>query len=139
MNNQNFEKKLIDMTKPEISQLKHEDMLANTIINAKDKSVMSLWWLSVPLFIIMMLLMKSMYMPGSDLIANIHELAGRQKYMSLIFFLIAPSVLIILNALSVRKVYFLSGNPRTIKFLEFVWLNMVIIVLCVFILVIYSF
>jgi hypothetical protein len=138
MENQNFEKKLFDMTKPEISRLKHEDMLANAIINAKDKSVLSLWWLSIPLFIIMMLIMKSIYMPGSDLINNIHELAGRQKYVSLIFFLIVPSLLIIFNAFSIRKVYFLSGSPRTIKFLEFVWLNIAIIALSVTILIIYS-
>jgi len=33
------------MTKPEIQGLKHESMLADAITNAKDKSVVSWWWL----------------------------------------------------------------------------------------------
>jgi len=138
MEKQNFEKKLTAMTKPEIHQLKHEDMLAHAIINAKDKSVVGWWWLSVPLFIIMMLLMKSFYMPGTSLITSIHELAGKEKYISLIFFLIAPLVLILVNILTIRKIYFLSGSPKSMNFLENVWFNVLIIVITVLILIIYS-
>jgi hypothetical protein len=138
MEKQNFEKKLTDMTKPEIPNFKHEDMLASAIINAKDKSVVGWWWLSVPLFIIMMLLMKSFYMPGTYLITSIHELAGKEKYMLLVFFFIAPLVLIIVNILTIRKIYFLSGSPKSMSFLETVWFNVLIIVLSVLILIIYS-
>jgi hypothetical protein len=138
MEKQNFEKKLTEMEKPEIYPLKHEDMLANAIINAKDKSVVSWWWLSIPLFIIAMLLMKSVYMPGTTLISNIHELASREKYMSLIYFLISPIVLIVVNAFSIRKIYYLTGSPKSMNFLETVWLNILIIALSVLILLIYS-
>ena len=138
MEEQNFEKKLSEMTKPKITHLKHEDLLASAIINAKDKSVVSLWWLSVPVFIILMLMMKSLYMPGSTLISNIHDLAIRQKYISLAFFLVAPIVLIIFNVFSIRKVYFLSGSPKSINFLEIVWSNVLIIVLSILVLIIYS-
>jgi len=138
MEKQNFEKKLTDMTKPEIPNLKHEDMLAGAIINAKDKSVVGWWWLSVPLFIIIMLLMKSFYIPGTSLITGIHELAGKEKYMSLVFFLISPLVLIIVNILTIRKIYFLSGSPKSMSFLEIVWFNVLIIALSVMILIIYS-
>src|SRR5665811_2056264 len=110
MEKQDFEKKLEAMTKPEIQGLKHESMLADAIINAKDKSVVSWWWLSVPVFIILMLMMKSTFMPGTTLISNMHELESSQKYISLIFFLISPLVLIIINAFSIRKIYFLSGS-----------------------------
>jgi hypothetical protein len=137
MEKENFEKKLEKMTKPEIPQLKHEDMLANAIINAKDQSVVSWWWLSVPIFIIMMLLMKSFYMPGTSLISNIHELAVKEKYMSLIFFFISPIVLIIVNILSIRRIYYLSGNTKSVNFLETVWFNVLIIFLSVLILIIY--
>lgn len=34
-----FEETLINMTKPQVSQLKHEDMLAKAVTRAKDKSV----------------------------------------------------------------------------------------------------
>ena len=138
MEEQNFEKKLTEMTKPEITHLKHEDLLAAAIINAKDKSVVSFWWLSVPVFIILMLMMKSLYMPGSTLISNLHDLAIRQKYISLVFFLVAPIVLIIFNVFSIRKVYFLSGSPKSINFLEIVWSNVLIIVLSILVLIIYS-
>jgi hypothetical protein len=138
MEKHNFEKKLAEMTKPEIKQLKHEDMLANAIINAKDKSIVSWWWLCIPVFIILMLLMKSVYMPGTALITNIHELAGREKYMSLIFFLISPIVLIIINAFSIRKIYFLSGSPKSLNFLQTVWFNIMNIFLSVLIILIYS-
>jgi hypothetical protein len=138
MEKQNFEKRLKDMTKPDIKELKHENMLADAIINAKDKSVVSWWWLSVPLFIILMMLMKSIYMPGTTLITNIHELAGREKYMSLVFFLISPVVFIIVNVFSIRKIYFLSGSPKSMNFLEIIWFNILIIALSVLILLIYS-
>lgn len=137
MEKQNFEKRLKDMTKPDIKDLKHENMLADAIINAKDKSVVSWWWLSVPVFIILMLLMKSFYMPGTTLITGLHELAGREKYMSLIFFLISPTILIVVNVFSIRKLYFLSGSPKSLNFLEIVWFNIVIIALSVVILLIY--
>jgi hypothetical protein len=113
-------------------------MLADAIINAKDKSVVSWWWLSVPVFIILMLMMKSTFMPGTTLISNMHELESNQKYMSLIFFLISPLVLIILNAFSIRKIYFLSGSPKSINFLGTIWVNILIIAFSVLILIIYS-
>jgi hypothetical protein len=138
MEKQNFEKKLEAMTKPEIQGLKHESMLADAIINAKDKSAVSWWWLSVPVFIILMLMMKSTFMPGTTLLSNMHELEGSQKYMSLIFFLISPLVLIIINAFSIRKIYFLSGSPKSINFLGTIWFNILIIGFSVLILIIYS-
>jgi hypothetical protein len=138
METQNFEKKLTEMTKPEIPPLKHQDMLAKAIINAKDKSVVSWWWLSVPGFIVLMLIMKSLYMPGATLVASIHDLANREKYISIVFFLVSPVALIVANAISIRRIYFLSGSPKSINFLETIWLNILIIVLSVFVLIVYS-
>jgi hypothetical protein len=138
MEKQNFEKELSEMKKPVMPVLKHEAILSDAIINAKDKSVVSLWWLSVPLFIIMMLLMKSFYMPGSTLLSGLHELAAGNKYLSFVFFLISPIILILVNTLTIRKIYFLSGSPRSFHFLWIVWLNIVIIGLSAVILIIYS-
>lgn len=138
METQDFEKKLSEMTKPEMPQLKHENMLANAIINARDKSVVSWWWLSVPVFIILMLMMKSTFMPVTTLISNMHELESSQKYMSLIFFLISPVVLIIINVASIRKIYLLSGSPKSFHFLWSAWFNILIISVSILILIIYS-
>lgn len=138
MKKDNFEVKLTEMTKPEISHLKHEDMLGNAIVNAKDKSVVSLWWLSVPAFIVLMLIMKSIYMPGTTLVSNMNEMAVRNKLVSIVFFLISPVVLIIINALSIKKIYFLSGSPKSATFLQAVWLNIMVIAFAVVVLIMYS-
>jgi hypothetical protein len=138
MENEKFEKKLKEMKKPEVTHLKHEDMLSNAISNAKDKSVVSLWWLSIPLFITAMLMMKSMYMPGTSLISNLKELAASQRYIFIVFFIASPLVLILVNILTIRKIYVLSGSPKSLNFLEAVWVNVLMIVLSVLILIIYS-
>jgi hypothetical protein len=138
MKNDNFEMKLTEMTKPGIPHLKHEVMLGNAIANAKDKSVVSLWWLSVPAFIILMLIMKSVYMPGSTLVSNMNEMEQQNKFVSIIFFLISPLVLIIINAFSIRKIYFLSGSPKSASFLQSVWLNIIVIAFAAGVLIIYS-
>ena len=83
--------------------------------------------------------MKSFYMPDSTLISGIHEWAGKERFLSVLAFLILPVVFIILNAISIRRIYFLSGNPKTIYFLQAVWFNVLIIIFSIFILVIYSF
>lgn len=137
MKNKNFEMKLSEMSKPEINQLKHQDMLAKAIINAKDSSVVSLWWLSIPLFIVAMLMMKSYFMPGSSLVSNIKDLALREKYIYHTFFLIAPVALILFNGIIIKRVHFLSGSPRSMDFLKDVWYNVVIIALSAVILIIY--
>ena len=139
MEKENFEKKLSDMTKPEIPDLKHEDMLASAIINAKDKSIVGWWWLSVPAFVILMLMMKSVFMSGTTLISNIHEMESTQKYMSIIFFLISPLILIIINAFTIKRIHFLSGSPKSVNFLGTVWYNVLIIILSLLILIIYLF
>ena len=90
METQNFEKQLTEMEKPEIHNLKHEDILSGAIINAKDKSVVSWWWLCVPIFILLMLMMKSTFMPGTTLISNMHDLESKQKLISVAFFLVSP-------------------------------------------------
>jgi hypothetical protein len=138
MEKDNFEMKLNEMTKPEIPHMKHEDMLAKAIVNEKDKSVVSLWWLSVPAFIVLMLVMKSVYMPGTTLVSNMKEMELQNKFVSIVFFLISPIVLILINALSIRKIYFLSGSPKSATFLQFVWLNIMVIVFAVVVLIMYS-
>ena len=97
METNNFEEKLSQMTKPEVNQLRHQEMVADAISNAKDRSVVNWWWLSIPLYIIAALLMKTAFMPKTTLISNIHEFAGKEKYSSLLFFLILPAMSIIIN------------------------------------------
>jgi len=137
MKMENFEEQLIHMSKPKISELKHQDMLANYITKAKDKSVLSLWWLSIPLFIMAALIMKTLFMPYTSFISNLHEVTGKEKYISFFFFFIVPVVFIFINAISMRRIYFLSGNPKVISFLAIVWFHIIIIMACLFTIIIY--
>lgn len=133
-----FEETLLQMTKPEVSRLKHQDILAKAITKAKDKSILSWWWLSIPLYILATLLMKSFFMPSTTLISNLNDLTGKQKYSSVLFFAVLPVIFIIINFMSIKNIYFLSGSPKSINFLKSVWFNVLIIIVSVLILIIYS-
>ena len=54
---------LSEMSKPEVQDLKHQKALADLIVRGKRKIVLSLWWLSVPVFVIAALLMEQFYKP----------------------------------------------------------------------------
>jgi|ERR1022692_3354438 hypothetical protein len=133
----NLDEQLIKMRKPTISQLKHQDMLAKAITSAKDKSVLSVWWLSIPLYILATLLMKSYFMPSTTLFSNLHELAKKMKYSSILFLFVIPVVFILINFISIRKVYFYSGNPKTTVFIKAIWFNILIMFASLIILIIY--
>ena len=68
-----FEEKLLKMTKPEVDKLKHESMLAQEIIKAKEKSVLSLWWISLPLYVVAMFLMKALFDPEGNFFLYLYE------------------------------------------------------------------
>lgn len=133
-----FEEKLIKMTKPEVTRLIHEDALATVITKAKEKSVISLWWLIIPLYLIATLLMKTFFIPQTTLLSNIHELTSKERYTSVLFFLVLPILFIIINLITVRKIHFLLGNPKSIAFLKVVWFNVLIIVSSMLVLIIFS-
>lgn len=138
MKMENFEDKLTRMTKPEVNQLKHQNMLANSISKAKDGSVLSLWWLSIPLYIIAVLLMKTVFMPHTTLFSNLHDLTEKNKYSSLLVFLLFPLIFITINIISIRKTYFLLGSAWTVNFFKAVWANILVIICSIIVLIIYS-
>lgn len=138
MEKEDFEEKLMQMSKPEVNKLKHQDILAKAIANAKDKTVLSWWWLIIPLYVILMLFMKTLFMPDTTLISNIHDLTTRQKFVTYIFFLILPIFFIFFNITSIRKVYHLSGNPKSFIFLKSVWFNIMMILFSILILIVFS-
>ena len=138
MEKENFEQKLTGMTKPEVNQLKHQEMLYDAISRAKDKSVLSWWWLSIPVYLVAALFMKTLYMPNTTLVSNLHELTGREKYSSVLFFLVLPLIFIVLSFISIRKIKYLSGSPISVNFLRKVWFNIIIVIISVLVIIIYS-
>jgi hypothetical protein len=133
----NFEENLINMSKPEISHLKHQDMLANAIINAKDKSVVSLWWVSIPLYLLAAFAMKSIYFPQTTWISTFRELTSKQGYLAVLLFIVLPVILIIINSLTIRQLYFLYGNTKLSLLIKTVLAQILIIILSLLILLFY--
>lgn len=138
MEMKNFEEILINMSKPEISQLKHQDMLAKAIINAKGKSVVSFWWLCIPLYLMAAFAMKSIYFPQTPLISTFRELTDQKGYMAVLLFVVLPVILIIINLLTIRQLFFLYGNTKVTRFIKTVLAQILIIILSLLILIIYE-
>jgi hypothetical protein len=134
MATENFEDILENMEKPGVPELKHATMLPGMIAKAKDRSVVSLWWLFVPLYVIAALLMKSFYVPGTSLTSLLHEFAGSKIYTSVLIFYILPVLLIIINIISIRQLYFLYSSLTKTGFLKMAWSQLVIIIVSLLVL-----
>jgi hypothetical protein len=132
METQDFENKLSQMKKPEVSNLEHQAILAEAIIKAKDKLVLSSWWLSIPMYIIAAFIMKSIYMPQTTLLISLHEFAAKQKLLAILLFIVVPILFIILNFISIRNTYKISGS------LKYAWLNLLIILFSILLLLIFT-
>ena len=137
MATQNFEDILNNITKPEVPELKHEAMLSKIIIKAKSKSVVSLWWLCIPLYIIAALLMKSFYVQGTSLISNLHQLTDSKSYTSVLLFIVLPVLFIIINVLSIKQLFFLYSSLTKTSFLKLIAVHVFIILLSLLVLLIY--
>jgi hypothetical protein len=134
METSEFEKKLHDMSKPEIDQLSHQNLVAHAISQAKDKSIVGLWWLAIPAFLIAMLWMKSTYMPQQCFFTILKEtISGQPPLMEFIFYFV-PVTLTVLNAWTIKKVNYLLGGPGIFKLFQAVGQNVVMILLALFIL-----
>jgi len=132
-----FEETLSGMTTPEVPELKHQALLADAIARGKSTSVLSLWWISIPIYVTALFLMKSAYMRNTTLLSNLHEFFARSRYLAAGFFVVAPAVLIVMNAASIRRIYFLSGSPRSAAFIRETWFQAAVIVASLIVLFIY--
>jgi hypothetical protein len=99
---EDFEKMMTEISKPEIKQLKHQDLLADQIMQSKNRTVLSFWWLLIPLYIITTLTMKTLYMKTS-LKQEIGLFKTNNPIMSILLFLMVPVLTIIFNAFISRK------------------------------------
>lgn len=134
METSEFENKLHHMSKPEINQLSHQNLVAHAISRAKEKSVVSLWWLAIPAFVIIMLWMKSMYMPQHRFFTYLKETISGQPPLMVFIFYFVPVILTLVNAWTIKKTNYLLGGPGIFKLLQAVGHNVVMILLALFIL-----
>jgi hypothetical protein len=84
------------LSKPEINDLKHQNLLSEEIIHAKNRHAMSLWWLLIPLYVIATLTMKTLYMKTS-IKQEIILFKANNQVLSALLFLISPVLIIIFN------------------------------------------
>ena len=134
---ESFEEKLRQLTKPDISGLKHDYALSKAIMKAGDSSAVGLWWLGIPLYIVAVLLMKSLFVPHTTLFSNLHEFVVGNHWLAIGLFVAVPAVFIVVNALVIRTVHLAAGRQWTIGFVRVVWLNLAIILLSFFIIAVY--
>ncbi len=132
-----FEEILNDMSKPEIGGLKHEDMLAKGITRIKDTSTVSLWWVSIPVYLATAFAMKSFYTPHLSMAAAFHEMFGIKSYTGVPLFLVLPIILIIINLVNTRQLFFLYGNSKRLAFLKLIYTEILIIIVSLVVLLIY--
>jgi len=128
---------LNEMTKPEIGELKHEDMLAKGITKIKDKSTVSLWWVSIPVYLVAAFVMKSFYTPHLSIASAFHEMFGIKSYIGVLLFLVLPIILIIINLINAKQLFFLYGNSKRTAFLKMIYIETLMIILSLIVLLIY--
>ncbi len=134
---ENFEETLSKMTKPEISELKHEDMLPGIIMKAKDKSVVSFWWLCIPLYVIAAFVMKSLFVPNASFLSVFNELASSKRYTAILLFFVLPLILIAVNLLSIKQLTFLYASLKRKEFIKTIFVELLIIIFSLLVLIIY--
>jgi hypothetical protein len=133
----NFENILNNMTKPDVPELKHEDMLPGMIMKAKGKTAVSFWWLIIPLYVIAAFVMKSFYMPGSSFISILHQATNSNSYITVLLFLVLPIILTIANVLTIKQLFFLYGSLKKEAFIKIIVVELLIILLSLLVIIIY--
>ncbi|MHA4811432.1 hypothetical protein ACX0G9_25250 [Flavitalea flava] len=124
------------MSKPKVSDLKHQDMLGDAISQAKRKMVLSIWWLSVPLFLITSLVMETLYKTGTTLNSGLHQLTAHNPILPVLSLLLLPMCIMLVNALHVTKVYRIL-RPGRQELISMTWQNLLMIIISLIILIIY--
>ena len=108
-----FEKMLVNLSKPEVKELSHQHVLADQIIQAKNKHALSFWWLLIPIYVIAMLAMKTFYVKTS-LKEEINSFRTFHPLLAFSFFILGPIIFILFNSFLVRRT--LSGVVLTVLF-----------------------
>ena len=112
-------------------------MLSKMIMKVKDKSVVSFWWLCIPLYIIAAFLMKSSYIPKTTFISILHEFTNTKGYIAVLIFFVLPVLLIVINLITIKQLRFLFSGLTKTEFLKNIVTQIVIMLFSLFVLTIY--
>jgi hypothetical protein len=127
---------LTGMSKPEVPHLKHQEALTDLIIRSKRKITLSLWWLSVPVFVIAVLLMEQAYKPGSTLWSSIRKLKDRHSTQSALLLFLLPLVVCAIQLLQLRKYHLIRQSPWRVR-TNAIWVHLLLIFLSLITILIY--
>ena len=124
-----FKEILEEMSKPEINELKHQELLEKAINTAEEKSVISFWWIIIPLYVIAAMLMKSYFVKESSFFLGFHELTDRESYTAVLIFAVLPLIIIIVNIATLSQLYFHYPKSGLAKVLKVVLSNVILIII----------
>ena len=127
-NTSNFERKLSNMSKPDLPNLAHEGNQEKAVMSAKEKQVLSFWWLCIPVYIIAAMLMKTLYNPQASFHSGIHT--ANPNYTGILLFVVLPVLVIVINLVSIKQLLFLSLKKQ-------VWVNIGLVLVSILVLFIY--
>ncbi|MBS1543981.1 MAG: hypothetical protein JST14_10135 [Bacteroidetes bacterium] len=123
-----FEDTLEKMPKPGVDELKHERVLTELIVSSRGPSVLAGWWLSIPLYLTAALVMKTMYVEGSGMMDNLHQLKASSG-IYWIYMLLIPLGVMIMNVRILVVQYRESAAPSLLSLLGVYWYNTIMILL----------
>lgn len=106
----NFENILSEISKPEIGELKHQDMLADRMIRVKRKTAYTWWWILLPFYIIATLMLKSLYFGNYPPEHFLKQFLVRNNTISFLLFAGLPAITAVIHFLELRKINFYSGS-----------------------------
>jgi len=109
----------------------------NLISVLNDRSVLCLWWLSIPVYTIAVQYLKTRFLPYSTFYYNMHDLINRERYATLFLFLILPVILIIINSISIRKIYILSNHLNYSRLFWSIATNILLIIISILVILVY--
>jgi len=133
-----FEDKLERLSKPEITNLKHEAMISEQVINMKRKTALSWWWVLFPVYFVAILIMKSFYFPGRNTFGYLTEFIANYPYFSFMVLAILPVLTIVINLLAIKKIWLYSVADRPgINFLRLTLFPALLILISTMIIVTY--
>ncbi len=105
-----FEKKLQEISKPEIQELKHQQIIMERILAQNRKTALTWWWAFIPLYVMAAFIMKSWYIPAGGTLTYIKEFISGNPSLSFILFGGLPFLAMLVNMLGVKNIYFYSGS-----------------------------
>lgn len=126
-----LEEILTTMSKPGVKELKHQELLGKAIVQSKRKTVLSTWWLAIPLYCLAMLGMETIYKKGTSLHDHLHQMDSSNPHLAQILFAVVPLALILLNGLHIWSTWKITRS------LNAVLLNATMIIISLLVLIFY--